>query len=161
MEYSIAVPLTDLFLAMLAAFGLAGDIKDCKLESEGSTSAITRTVAGDSITLALTDELGTTNYTFRGARVSLWSMVDDTNGKKQKATGSYDLTKEFGITDPKQLSKATEVTLHAHGKTFTARISRSDHELSVTESGGDPPGVFGYSFPRTKGKFPPATIKWK
>src|SRR5215207_8326039 len=49
------------------------------------------------ITVALTDELGTTRYAFRGTRVSLSSMVDDPDGKKQEAKGSYDLIKEFGI----------------------------------------------------------------
>ena len=161
MDFSIAVPLTDLFLAMLVAFGLSGDIKDCKLESEGSVTTITRTVAGDSTTLALTDELGTTRYTFRGTRVSISSMVDGPDGKKHEATGSYDLNKEFGIADPKQLTKAAEVILRANGKSITMRIERGDHQLTVTEMAGDPPGVFGYSFPRTKGKFPPANVKWK
>jgi hypothetical protein len=161
MDFSIAVPLTDLFLAMLVAFGLSGDIKDCKLESEGSITTITRTVAGDSVTLALTDELGTTRYTFRGTKVSLSSMVDVLDGKKQEAKGSYDLNKEFGIADPKQLAKAAEVTLRTNGKSVTMRLERAEHQLSVIEAGGDPLGVFGYSFPRTKGKFPPANVKWK
>jgi hypothetical protein len=161
MDLSIFVPGPDLFLAMLVAFGLSGDIKDCKLVSEDATTTITRTAAGDSITLALTDDLGTTRYTFRGTKVFVSSMIDWDDGKKHEAKGSYDLTKEFGIADPRQLAKAAEVTLRANGKNVTLRLVRAKHQLSVIEAGGDPPGVFGYSFPRTKGTFPPATVSWK
>jgi hypothetical protein len=161
MDFSIAVPLTDLFLAMLVAFGLAGDIKECKLDSEGSVTTITRTVGKDSVVVALTDTLGTTRYTFRGTRVALSSQVDNPAGGKAEATGSYDLKKEFGIADPKVLAKAAEVALKANGKTVTMKLARAPGKMTVTASTGDPEGVFGYSFPRTDGQFPPATVTWK
>ena len=157
MDFSIAVPLTHLFLAMLAAFSLPNDIKDCKMDWEGYTTTISKSVAGDATNVSFTNDLGTTKFTFRGTRVSLSEMLDGPDGKKHEATGSYDLKNEFGIADPKQLAKAAEAILSAKGKSVTMRLERGEHELSVTETGGDSPGVFGY----TDRKFPPAKLKWK
>ena len=154
----IAVPLTHLFLAMLTAFGLPDNVKDCKMDWEGYTTTITKTVTNDSTIVAFTTDLGTTRYTFRGTRVLLSeTSVDPFDCKKHEATDSYDLKKEFGITDTKQLAKAAEVVLRANGKTVTMQLKRGDRELTATEASGDSPAVFGY----TDQKFPPAKFKWK
>ena len=157
MEFSIAVPLTHLFLAMLAAFGLPIEIKDCKMDWEGYTTTISKTVEGDTATVSFTTDQGTTKYMFKASKVSLTQMVEGADGKQQEAGASYDLKKEFGIDDPKQLANAAEAILRANGTSVTLRLERGDHELSVTETNGNSPGVFGY----TDKKFPPAKFKWK
>ena len=136
----IAVPLTHIFLVMITAFGLPDTVKDCKMDWEGYTTTITKTVKNDSTIVAFTTDLGTTRYTFRGTRVLVSeTSVDPFDGKKHEATGSYDIKKEFGITDTEQLAKAAEVLLRANGKTATMRLERGERELTVTEASGDSP----------------------
>ena len=157
MDFSVFVPLTHLFLAMLAAFSLPNEVKNCKMDWEGYTTAITKTVAGDATIVSFTAEGDTTRYTFRGTHVTLSDIVEGPDGKNHEATGSYDLKKEFGIADPKQLAKAAETILRGDGKTVTMRLEHGEHELFVTEASGDSPGVFRYP----DKKFPPAKFKWK
>jgi len=157
-KYSVAVQPTQLFLATLAAFRLPNDVKDCTMKFEGHTSTITKTITNNTVTVVVTLRDETTKYSFRGSRVELSDMlVDPNDGKVHEATGSYDLMKEFGFSDPNQLAKAAEAVLRAKGKSLTMKLESGENSLSVSQVSGDAPGVLG----RLHKRFEPAKFKWK
>jgi len=156
---TIAVPLTHVLLAMIAAFFLPKGVKNATLEWEGYTQNVTRIELKDAVCVDLEHEGKATHYTFQGSKVSLWEMTDGMRGSKEKATGEYNLKEDFGIADPAALT-GDDVVLTSKekkDKSVMMHLEKTEHSIKVTEKEGDSPAVFGY----TDKKFPEAKFQWK